>query len=330
MHTRRSALQVLAASALITASMVATPFRNLDAKDLKVPLRSDYGIPKENPAASFGFIGESQQAKRLLAQIKDAARRDKNVLLVGESGTGKQHTARIIHRMSDRCDKPIVSVSLGSIPNDLIEPELIGWARGARKEALHNRVGRFALADGGTLFLDNIDILDESVRQSISPAVARKKFTPLGSIRTIQANARVISSCQNKTQKNSMQKEENIVNGDFERNLAQIEISVPPLRDRKSDIPLLVEHFAKMISEECSLPKIRVPEDVMRLLVQYEWPDNIRQLQNLVERLTILAEDKLIEIKDLPERIRIGEDKYLIASNKRRQSVEYWMRSHTL
>ncbi|NBV49600.1 sigma-54-dependent Fis family transcriptional regulator [bacterium] len=231
----------------------------------------------------------------LIMSIKDT---DSNVLITGESGTGKEVVARAIHDLSPRKKMPWVAVNCGAIPATLLESELFGHVKGAFTGATQNRVGRFQLAGNGTLFLDEIGDLSLDLQAKMLRAIQQKVYEPVGSAHSVYLNARIIAAT-NKNLEEAV-KEKRFREDLFYR-LNVIPINLPPLRERKSDIPLLTKSFIDKFSIQHKRTITGVSEDSMRVLMQYQWPGNIRELENLIERIIILKRDPgTIEIKDLP------------------------------
>jgi transcriptional regulator with PAS, ATPase and Fis domain len=227
--------------------------------------------------------------------IKDT---DSNVLITGESGTGKEVVARAIHDLSPRKKQPLVAVNCGAIPGTLLESELFGHMKGAFTGATQNRIGRFQLAGNGTLFLDEISDLSLDLQAKILRAIQQKVYEPVGSAHSLYLNARIIAATN---QNLEVAVSERRFREDLFYRLNVIPVTIPPLRERKSDIPLLVKCFVDKFSAQHGREVTGVSEDSMRVLMQYQWPGNIRELENLIERVVILKRDKgVVELKDLP------------------------------
>jgi len=260
-------------------------------------------VPQQK-AIHNDFIGDSREIEKVFKTIRKVANSDSTVLITGESGTGKELTARAIHNNSYRCHNPLVVINCGAIPSELLESELFGHEKGAFTGAHQTRIGRFEMADGGTIFLDEIGDMSPSLQIKLLRVLQEQCFERVGNVRTINVDIRIISAT-NKNLKQSM--EDGNFREDLYYRLNVIPIDLPPLRERTSDIPLLIEHFikkqgsarkhhqshAKSFTEEAILP-----------LLDYQWPGNVRELENLVERLTIMVEDETITSNDLPEKIR--------------------------
>jgi two-component system nitrogen regulation response regulator NtrX len=244
------------------------------------------------------LLGESPAMRRLKTEIKTAAPSDSRILILGENGTGKELVARQVHRLSRRAQRPFVEVNCAAIPEELIESELFGHVKGAFTGAGAARAGRFEQADGGTLFLDEIADMSLKTQAKVLRALQEQRFEPVGGTATIKVDVRVLAA----TNKDL---EEEIRQGRFREDLyfrlAVIPLRVPPLRERREDIPLLVEHFLALFASQMGrLPK-RVEPAAMARLQDSPWPGNVRELRNLVERLMIMVPGDAIRIADLPD-----------------------------
>jgi len=244
------------------------------------------------------FVGRHpsiQEIFRLILSIKDT---DSTVLITGESGTGKEVVARAIHNVSPRKKMPWVAVNCGAIPANLLESELFGHMKGAFTGATQNRNGRFQIAGSGTLFLDEISDLSFDLQAKILRAIQNKVYEPVGSAHSLKLEARIIAATNQDLEQAVADKR---FREDLFYRLNVIPIYIPPLRSRKSDIPLLVKAFMDKFADLHLKKIVGVSEDAMRCLMQYQWPGNIRELENLVERVVVLKQDEgLIEMKDLP------------------------------
>lgn len=251
------------------------------------------------------IIGQSEGIKNVLGLVEKVADTDSTVLVTGESGTGKELIARAIHYNSPRTQHPFVAINCGAIPAELLESELFGHIKGAFTGAVSNRVGRFEMADGGTIFLDEIGDLEPSLQVKLLRALQERCFEPVGSTKTIQVNVRVIAAT-------NINLEEAVEKGQFREDLYYrlnvIPIIVPPLRERKSDIPVLLGHFLESFRRNKNHKITGFAVDAMENLINYPWPGNIRELENLVERLTILKGTGEISVADLPVKYRSGSN----------------------
>ncbi|MEN0058707.1 MAG: sigma-54 dependent transcriptional regulator [Bdellovibrio sp.] len=243
------------------------------------------------------IIGTSEQIQNVLRLIERVADSDSTVLVTGESGTGKELMARAIHYNSPRAQGPFIPINCGAIPSELLESELFGHIKGAFTGAIANRVGRFELADGGTIFLDEIGDLEPSLQVKLLRALQERSFEPVGSTKTVTVNVRVIAAT-------NINLEDAVDNGRFREDLFYrlnvIPLPVPALRERKADIPLLLNHFMTIFNKSKGRGLTGIHPDALECLVNYPWPGNIRELENLVERMSILEGQGSIEVADLP------------------------------
>ena len=252
------------------------------------------------------IIGTSDGIKAATGMVERVADSDSTVLIHGESGTGKELMARAIHYNSSRANNPFVAINCGAIPSELLESEFFGHIKGAFTGAIANRIGRFELADGGTIFLDEIGDLEPALQVKILRVLQERQFEPVGSAKTIQVNVRVIAA----TNKNL---EDQVREGQFREDLFYrlnvIPLYVPALRERPTDIPLLVEHFINVFNKSKNKKLAGMNAEAMDQLTQYSWPGNIRELENLIERLAILKGQGIVGLEDLPPKYRISEAK---------------------
>lgn len=247
------------------------------------------------------IIGSSEGIRHVLDLVDRVADSDSTVLVTGESGTGKELIARAIHFSSPRSTGPFIPINCGAIPSELLESELFGHIKGAFTGAISNRVGRFELADGGTLFLDEIGDLEPTLQVKILRALQERCFEPVGSTKTVQVNVRVIAAT-------NIDLEKAVAAGKFREDLYYrlnvIPIHIPALRERKSDIPLLLSHFLDLYGKSKGRVLSGFSSDSLDCLTNYAWPGNIRELENLVERLTILKGTGIVDVIDLPTKYR--------------------------
>ena len=243
------------------------------------------------------MVTDSPRMEQVIELARKVADTSSTVLLRGESGTGKEVLAHLIHRHSDYRDGPFIPVHCAALPRDLLESELFGHEKGAFTGATARRVGRFELADGGTLFLDEIGELDQDIQVKLLRVLQSQEFERIGGSKTISVNVRLISA----TNRNL---EEAVASGGFREDLYYrlnvIPILLPPLRERREDIPLLVEHFLAQYSKELARPACRASAQAMDMLASYSWPGNVRELQNLVERMVVVVDDEIIGPLHLP------------------------------
>jgi DNA-binding NtrC family response regulator len=243
------------------------------------------------------IVGTSPPLRFALEMVEKVADTDSTVLVTGESGTGKELVARALHYNSRRADRPLVTVNCGAIPEELLESELFGHVRGAFTNAVSHRQGRFALAHGGTIFLDEIGDMSPSLQVKLLRVLQERTFEPVGSSKSISVDVRVVAATN---QDLPVAIREKRFREDLYYRLNVIPIEVPPLRDRREDVPLLVQHFLKTMNAEKGRAVAGFSDACMERLLAYDWPGNVRELENLVERLVILRGEGEIGPEDLP------------------------------
>ena len=264
-------------------------------------LRRDYQILREEVQRVSGkIVGNSPAIQELLLSIHRVAMTDVTILISGESGTGKELVAREIHTASKRRERAFVAVNCGSLVKDLIESELFGHVKGSFTGATQTKLGRFELADGGTIFLDEIGDLDNHAQVKLLRVLQEKEIDRVGGTTPIQVNVRVIAATNRDlfamTQKGEFRE-------DLFYRLNVYPIAIPPFRQHKEDIPLLVEHFLRRYEVELSRPKLRVSPLTLEHLMEYSWPGNIRELENVIQRAILLSPTSVIEPQHLPKEI---------------------------
>ncbi len=258
------------------------------AQDLRERNRVE-SLESTEPTPSTGFeemVGASASLKRVVRQIEVVAPTDATVLILGETGTGKELVARAIHRLSPRRLRPFISLNCAAIPTGLLESELFGYERGAFTGALTQKVGRFEMANGGTLFLDEVGDIPLDLQPKLLRALQEKSFERLGGSKTIPINVRLIAATNRDL---SQMMEDKLFRSDLFYRLKVFPITTPPLRDRPEDIPVLARHFTKLYSERFGRGIQRIPAETMRAMVAWPWPGNIRELENFIERSVILS-----------------------------------------
>jgi DNA-binding NtrC family response regulator len=270
----------------------------------KVELSREIERLKEEVGRKYGvehIIGKSPQIIDVFKAVSMVAAKKSTVLITGESGTGKELIARAIHYNSDRRSKPFVVVNCAALPDTLIESELFGYEKGAFTNAAQKKVGRFELAHGGTLFLDEIGELDLGTQAKFLRAIEQETFTRLGGTDEIKVDVRVIAASNRDLEASAKTGE---FRPDLFYRLNVVSLFMPPLRGRRDDISLLLDHFLRMKAQEHSIaPKTLSPE-VVDFFYSYPWPGNIRELENLIERLTILTPHDTVTLRDLPTGMR--------------------------
>ena len=272
------------------------------AKGLEVrELRQENRELKLAMESRYEIVGNSPALRRVLESIKKAAPTNATVLLLGESGVGKELIARTIHRNSPRAGQRFVQVNCAAIPEELIESELFGHEKGSFTGATEKQIGKFEQADRGTIFLDEIGDMSPKTQAKVLRVLQEQEVERLGSARTIKVDVRVIAA----TNKNL---EEAIQRGEFREDLFfrlnVIPMLVPPLRERREDIPSLVQHFARSIADEHNMKPKRFDTAAMDALTRYRWRGNIRELRNTIERLMIMSASDVVHPGDLPAEIR--------------------------
>ncbi len=252
------------------------------------------------PGTYGQLIGASPPMRSVYSLIERVAPTDVNVLLTGESGTGKEMVAREIHSRSRNSSGSFVSVNCAAMPGELIESELFGHERGAFTGAAGRRVGKFEAADGGTLFLDEIGDMSLSTQAKVLRAIEEKTFQRLGSNETISTEARIISAT-NKPLESEV--ESSKFREDLYYRLCVVRINLPPLRDRKSDIPALASAFCDRFSLAYKNKPLKISKEVLKILLEYNWPGNARQLRNCIERAVVLSDTAEVMVDALPEEV---------------------------
>lgn len=260
----------------------------LDKKQLVVENK----ILKKKVSKNYEIIGESEPINQIKLMIEKVAQTDARVLITGPNGTGKELVAHQLHQKSERSNSPIVEVNCAAIPSELIESELFGHVKGAFTSAVKDRAGKFEAADGGTIFLDEIGDMSLAAQAKVLRALQESLIQRVGADKDIKVDVRVIAAT-NKDLKKEIA--EGRFREDLYHRLAVILIKVPALNDRRDDIPLLVEHFAVKIAEEQGNAQKSFSKQAIKLLQEYDWTGNIRELRNVVERLIILGGNEISE-----------------------------------
>jgi DNA-binding NtrC family response regulator len=241
------------------------------------------------------LLGQSPGMARVLSLIDKAAPTEANVLILGENGTGKELVARELHRRSRRADGVLVSVDLGAVAENLFESELFGHVKGAFTDAKSDRIGRLQAADGGTLFLDEVGNLPLHLQPKLLAALEQRQVVPVGSNRPIPVDIRVIAATNLPPERLS---DETLFRPDLLFRLNTVEIEIPPLRERREDIQVLIDHFLAHYARKYGKPERRLPEEARSALNAYDWPGNVRGLRHAVERAVILAEGETFALED--------------------------------
>jgi two-component system NtrC family response regulator len=243
------------------------------------------------------IIGSSKKMEQVFEMIRKVADTEATVLITGESGTGKELVARAIHAGSSRRNAPFITINCAAIPRDLIESELFGHTKGAFTGAIKDKAGKFQLADGGTIFLDEVGELLPELQPKLLRVLQEKEVDPVGSSKAQKVDVRVVSAT-------NLDIEKAVSEGHFREDLyyrlAVIEIHLPPLRQRRADIPLLIRYFSSKLGND----RITFDDNALDLLSKYSWPGNVRELQNTVERLMIMRNSDTISSGELPDKFR--------------------------
>jgi PAS domain S-box-containing protein len=279
-----------------------------EIKDLKDQLEAENIYLQQEIKIQHNFeeiISKSNDFKKVLQKIEQVASTDATVLILGETGTGKELIARAVHNISDRRDRPLVKVNCASLPANLVESELFGHEKGAFTGALASKIGRFELANGGTIFLDEIGDLSLDLQSKLLRVLQEGEFERLGNPRVIKVDVRIIAATNRDLEKA-------LEDGEFRRDLYYrlnvFPILTPPLRDRKEDIPLLVKHFMNKYSGRIGKKVDKVTQKIIDILMQYHWPGNVRELENIIERAVIISRGETLELGDwIPARERVIE-----------------------
>jgi formate hydrogenlyase transcriptional activator len=245
-----------------------------------------------NPRRFEQIIGNSPALESALEQVEQVAPTDSTVLIQGETGTGKELIARAIHNLSSRCGRPFIKLNCAAIPFDLLESELFGHEKGAFTGAIAQKIGRFELADKGTLFLDEVGDIPLALQPKLLRVLQEQEFERLGSGRTHQVDVRLVAA----THRNLVEMvKRNEFRSDLYYRLNVFPIPLPPLRARREDIPALVEHFVEIYARRMNKPIEQITPETISTLSSYQWPGNIRELQNFIERSVILTSGSVLD-----------------------------------
>lgn len=255
----------------------------------------------QRKAAFPDIIGSSEPMQRVFAVMEKVIPSKTNILITGESGTGKGLVAQAIHESGPRKDKPFISINCGAIPENLLESELFGHKKGAFTSAVEDKKGLITMANGGTLFLDEIGELPAALQVKLLHVIQSRELTPVGDTRPVTVDVRIIAA----TNADLIQRvKEGRFREDLYYRINVIEIRMPSLRERKDDIPVLIKHYLEVFSKESGKNIRDVDYEAMQALLAYDWPGNVRELRNTIERAVVLAEGDIITIHDLPDKIR--------------------------
>ncbi len=286
---------------------ITKPF---DKDELKLAVRKAAAVRATNQGrlndagdtpGRFRIIGQSPRMQELFAIIEKVAATPSTVLLTGESGTGKELVASALHENSERRGKPFIKVNCAAIPKDLMESEFFGYEQGAFTGAVSSKPGRFELADGGTLFLDEIAEIPGAMQVKLLRALQESEFERVGGVRTIRVDVRVVAATNRDL---AREIETGNFRDDLYYRLNVVPVALPSLRDRREDIPLLTEFFVDKYNKRLSKAVQGVSPRALEALVAYHWPGNIRELENVIERMLLFSENETVDFADLPEDVR--------------------------
>lgn len=271
----------------------AIEFRNLKRENLNLRSQLKKKYQFEN------IIGDCEKTRHIFETIEKVADTDSTILILGESGTGKELIAKAIHYNSYRREGPFVPVNCAAIPTELLESELFGHEKGAFTNAIRTRIGRFELANGGAIFLDEIGDMPANLQSKLLRFLQERQFERVGGIKTIKVDIRVIAATHQDLKVAVQQKK---FRQDLYYRLNVIPINIPPLRERKEDVPLLVHHFLNQFNRTKKRQIRGIDSEALNRLRQYHWPGNVRELENIIERMIILTNNEILTVEDLPEK----------------------------
>ncbi|MEW6001724.1 MAG: sigma 54-interacting transcriptional regulator [Nitrospirota bacterium] len=282
----------------------------IERENLKLQLRGKYSLPN--------IIGSSDKMREVFEAVHRVANSRATVILYGESGTGKELIAKAIHYMGSRSKNPFVKFNCASIPEGLLESELFGHEKGAFTGAISARKGRFEIACGGTILLDEIGDLPINLQPKILRVLQEKEFERVGGEKTIKVDVRLVAATSRNLESLVSQSK---FREDLYYRLNVVPLSLPALRERKEDIPLLIEHFLRRFNEENN-KNLSLSTDSLRILVNYNWPGNVRELENTIERLVVMSGNNTIEPADLPMNLRLGIPKEPLQRESLKAGIE--------
>lgn len=307
---------------------IVKPFINEDVKMTVKRLLEHKQVLMENLvlrqqlSQQFGgreFVGVSPQVRSVFELLEKVIPTRSNILILGESGTGKGLVAEVIHSNSPRKDKPFISINCSAIPENLLESELFGYRKGAFTGAASDKKGLITMADQGTLFLDEIGDMPLGLQAKILKVLETGEVFPIGETKSHYADIRLVAAT-NKNLEEQIQK--GLFREDLYYRLNVIEVEIPPLRERKEDIDVLVRHFVDVYSRENNRKVSGITPEAMEVLLKYPWPGNIRELRNVIERAVVLSGSERIDVSELPERLKMAKDGKL--GQTLRTKLEYY------
>jgi DNA-binding NtrC family response regulator len=295
-------------------------FKKLALENKLLKSRFSQGANFEN------LIGESEPMKNVFELIKKVGPTKSNVLIMGKSGTGKELVAKAIHKQSDRADNIFLPINCGAISENLIESELFGHKKGSFTGATDEKQGLFKVAEGGTLFLDEIGDLPLNLQVKLLRALEEKQFLPVGGTKPIKSDVRILAA----TNQNLFEKAKK---GEFREDLYYrlnvVEIKLPSLNERKEDIPILANHFINKYSEEMNKKVLGLSNNAMKALMSHDWRGGVRELENIIERAIIFANNETIELQDLAEYVRGNSDNYVFPDSLK-EATKNFEREHIM
>jgi len=263
------------------------------------------------------IISKNKEMRRLFGILEQVSDSDATILVEGESGTGKELFAKAIHALSPRKTGPLITINCGSLPDTLLESELFGYEKGAHSTAFKDKPGRLSIADGGTLFLDEIGDISSALQVRLLRVLQDKTYEPLGSTKSLKTDVRVVAA----TNKNLQSLvEEGKFRQDLFYRINVVKLVLPPLRDRREDIPLLVEHFIRKFSRLSGKEIQGLSSDVFPLLMSHNFPGNVRELENIIEYATVVCKNGTIGIEHLPDFFRNADERRIIQPQESRPS----------
>ena len=287
--------------------------RRLEAENINLREQIDHKYGLEN------IIGESPAMQQVFDTVQQVAPARTTVLITGETGTGKELIAKAIHNLSPRKDGPFIAVHAAALPSTLLESELFGHEKGAFTGAVERRIGRFELADGGTLFLDEVGELEQLMQVKLLRVLEERAFERVGGAKTLQVDVRLVAATNRDLKK--LVKEGKFRDDLFYR-LSVVAVDLPPLRERREDIPLLVRAFLDEFSRESGKQVHELTPEALNLLLAYDWPGNVRELRNAIEQMVVLARTERLTTRDVPLQVRGGADLTRISVVRTGMTVE--------
>jgi two-component system response regulator PilR (NtrC family) len=298
--------------------------RLLKSRDLQMENQILRQELSQRPAAFTNIIGGSEPMQKVFGVMEKVIPNKSNILITGESGTGKGLVAQAIHESGPRKDKPFIAINCGAIPEHLLESELFGHKKGSFTSAVEDKKGLITMANGGTLFLDEIGELPSALQVKLLHVIQTKELTPVGDTRVITVDIRIIAA----TNADLLQR---VKDGRFREDLYYrlnvIEIRMPALRERRDDIPVLIKHYMEIFAKEAGKNIKDIDYEAMQALLTYDWPGNIRELRNTIERATVLADGEVITIHDMPDKFRTL-DVEGVSTSSLRQALDTFERDY--